>query len=233
VRRAHRPAHTRGALAASCRPCAPMMLARHSKLPMRGAVRCAGRQPLPCWPHTTAASSLRRGLHSSRPCAGVWQLEVERDDGTAVPGLGFGDMLESDNPGVIVLQEWWGITPEIQGQAEKIASQGYRVIVPDLYRGKLGVDAEEASHLMDNLDWAGAIEDIRATANTLDEDGNGRVGVVGFCMGGALSLASGALVDSIDCAISFYGTPDPSLVRCICFPGGTQANARPLQTHHD
>jgi dienelactone hydrolase len=59
------------------------------------------------------------------------------------------------------------------------------------------------------------------------------VGVVGFCMGGALSLASGALVDSIDCAISFYGTPDPSLVRCICFPGGTQANARPLQTHHD
>jgi hypothetical protein len=71
----------------------------------------------------------------------------------------------------------------------------YRVLVPDLYRGKLGVDAEEASHLMTNLDWAGAVQDIGAAADMLAEDGNGSVGVVGFCMGGALSLASAALVD--------------------------------------
>lgn len=57
------------------------------------------------------------------------------------------------------------------------------------------MDAEEASHLMANLDWAGAVEDISAAADQLAADGNGSVGVVGFCMGGALSLASAALVD--------------------------------------
>jgi hypothetical protein len=72
----------------------------------------------------------------------------------------------------------------------------YRVLVPDLYRGKVGVDAEEASHLMTSLDWAGAIQDISAAAEELDTCGNGSVGVVGFCMGGALSLASAALIDN-------------------------------------
>lgn len=117
-------------------------------------------------------------------------------------------MLESSNPGVVVIQEWWGITTEIQLQAQKIADQGYRVIVPDLYRGKLGVDAEEASHLMSNLDWANAVEDISSAADTLAKDGNGSVGCVGFCMGGALSLASLALVEQLDCAASFYGVPE-------------------------
>lgn len=164
------------------------------------------------------------------------RVEWKRADGTKVPGYGFGDMLESKNPGVIVIQgikhtrnshrnsisrhvserllafaEWWGITPEIQLQAQKISDEGYRVLVPDLYRGKLGVDAEEAHHLMENLDWAGAIEDISAAADTLDECGNGSVGVVGFCMGGALSLASAQLVEKIDCAVAFYGTPDAGL----------------------
>ena len=79
------------------------------------------------------AQATSRALHCSRPCAsGVWEVEWERSDGTTVPGLGFGDMLESANPGVIVVQEWWGITPEIQLQAQKIADDGFRVMVPDL-----------------------------------------------------------------------------------------------------
>ncbi len=92
----------------------------------------------------------------------------------------------------------------------------YRVLVPDLYRGKLGVDAEEASHLMTNLDWAGAVQDISAAADLLAEDGNGSVGVVGFCMGGALSLASAALVDQSAQALHATSTLDMLFTACPC-----------------
>jgi carboxymethylenebutenolidase len=53
----------------------------------------------------------------------------------------------ADAPGVVVLQEWWGITDVIKEQAELISKQGFRCLVPDLYKGKIGVDAEEASHV--------------------------------------------------------------------------------------
>lgn len=112
------------------------------------------------------------------------------------------------SPGVIVVQEWWGVTDEIQAQALLIASKGYRAIIPDLYKGKLGVDAEEASHLMNHLDFATAVTEIGDTANFLKEEGSTKVGIVGFCMGGALTLASVAKYnDLFACAAPFYGTP--------------------------
>ena len=58
-------------------------------------------------------------------------------------------------------------------------------VVPDLYRGKIGVDAEEASHLMNNLDWAGAVGDIAAAATHLKAGGSKKVAVMGFCVSGA------------------------------------------------
>ena len=60
-------------------------------------------------------------------------------------------------------------------QAQALALKGYKVVVPDLYRGKLTVEAEEAHHLMTDLDWEGAIKDIRAAAEFLQEDGTGKV----------------------------------------------------------
>ena len=86
------------------------------------------------------------------------------------------------------------------------------------------MDAEEAAHLMDNLDWMGAVEDISSAADTLAADGNGEVAVVGFCMGGALSLASAALVEEIDCAIAFYGIPPSELADMTTL-------AKPVQGH--
>lgn len=115
-------------------------------------------------------------------------MEWKRADGTTVPGYTYGD----SGPGVIVLQEWWGIDDEVKAHAKKISEQGYRTLVPDLYRGKLGVEAEEAQHLMDGLDWPGAVDDIRGAVDHLKP--HGPVGIIGFCMGGALTLASGVLV---------------------------------------
>jgi len=118
-------------------------------------------------------------------------------------------------PGVVVLQEWWGVTEQIQTQAQKIAAQGYRCLVPDLYKGKLGVDAEEASHLMGHLDFPGAVEEIKAAATFLNGEGSKTCGVTGFCMGGALSLAS-AVKNSgeITCVAPFYGIPDKTYFDC-------------------
>merc|ERR1711916_380244 len=108
-----------------------------------------------------------------------------REDGTPVPAFVHGP------PGLIVIQEWWGITEQVKKQARDFgAATGFRTLVPDLYRGELGVNAEEAHHLMDNLDWQGAVADIAAAAKYLKDTGCPTVAVMGFCMGGAPSLRS-------------------------------------------
>lgn len=114
-------------------------------------------------------------------------------------------------PGIVVLQEWWGVDFEIKNHATAIAKNGYRALIPDLYRGKVGLDAAEAHHLMEGLDWQGAVKDIVASVKWLKDNGSPKVGVTGFCMGGALTLASAVLVPGVDAAVAFYGTPDPGL----------------------
>jgi len=125
-----------------------------------------------------------------------------------IPVHVFGDKAK---PGVIVIQEWWGVNEQIKIHAAKIAASGYRVLIPDLYRGKVGLDAEEASHLMGTLDFKNAVEDIRAAAKYLKEEGSEKVGVTGFCMGGALTIASNTLVDDIAAGVCFYGIPPAEL----------------------
>ncbi|KAK6166287.1 hypothetical protein SNE40_023019 [Patella caerulea] len=121
--------------------------------------------------------------------------------------------------GVIVLQEWWGLNQQIQDAAQDLAERGnFTTIVPDLYRGDVATDHEHAGHLMSNLDWQGAVQDIRGCAKHLKEQGCAKVGVIGFCMGGALSLASAALVTEVDASAPFYGIPskdlaDPSSIK--------------------
>lgn len=100
-------------------------------------------------------------------------------------------------------------------QAQRIASQGYRCLVPDLYKGKLGLEAEEANHMMSNLDFPGAVAEIRAAATFLKEEGSGKCGVTGFCMGGALTLATAVVNEGeVACAAPFYGIPDKQYFDC-------------------
>ena len=92
--------------------------------------------------------------HTARSRADTVVMEKITFGDAAVPGYERG---EKTAPAVIVLQEWWGVTKNITAQAERIASEGgYRVLIPDLYKGKLGLNVEEAHHLMSNLDWPAA-----------------------------------------------------------------------------
>jgi carboxymethylenebutenolidase len=121
-----------------------------------------------------------------------------------------------------VFAEWWGLDESIFHQAKKLNSAtGFRVLIPDLYRGKLGVDAEEASHLFSHLDWKGAVADLVAAADYLKKtEGSKKVASLGFCMGGALALAGAVHAEgNIDAAVPFYGTPqdqlaDVSTIKC-------------------
>lgn len=103
------------------------------------------------------------------------------------------------------------MAPWTRAQAQYIADRGFRVLVPDLYRGKLSLEAKEAEHLMGGLDWGGAVEDVRGAMVHLKEEGSKKVGVTGFCMGGALTLASAVLVDGLSAAAPFYGAPPAAL----------------------
>lgn len=128
------------------------------------------------------------------------------------------------SPAVVVLQEWWGVNDIIKEHAHLIAEAGnFRVLIPDLYKGKVGVDAEEASHLMNNLDFKAAVGEMTEAVAYLRSSGSAKVGVCGFCMGGALSFAA-AQHAGVDCAAPFYGIPDPA----ICDPAAIKV---PVQAH--
>ncbi|KAK9226022.1 hypothetical protein WN943_011068 [Citrus x changshan-huyou] len=133
---------------------------------------------------------------------------------------------KEDAPGIVVVQEWWGVDFEIKNHAVKISqlNPGFKALIPDLYRGKVGLDTAEAQHLMSGLDWPGAVKDIHASVNWLKANGSKKVGVTGYCMGGALAIASSVLVPEVDAVVSFYGVPPPELA------DPTQAKA-PVQAH--
>lgn len=123
------------------------------------------------------------------------------------PASGYLMRPAAGKPGVIVLQEWWGLVPHIKDIAGRFAAQGYVALAPDLYHGKSTVDAEEATHLMKGLDWGRATAEIAAAVRHLREvEGCTRVGVVGFCMGGALTVIA-ATQPGVDAYAAFYGFP--------------------------
>lgn len=150
--------------------------------------------------HTIVGACL---LSLMQPCGAL--LELTRVEiNTAMTALIGGS--SKGAPAVIVIQEWWGITAQIKQHASRIAEEGnFRVLIPDIYKGKLGVDAEEAQHLMGNLNFPEAVTEIVDAAAYLKAEGAPQVGVVGFCMGGALTLGSLAASENITCGAPFYG----------------------------
>lgn len=110
-------------------------------------------------------------------------------------------------PGVVVLQEWWGINEQIQAVAQRYAAAGFVAVVPDLYHGKLAKDADEAGALMKALDFGKAVQEIAGAVAYLRERSNGKVAVTGYCMGGALSFASAVNIRGLAAVVPFYGLP--------------------------
>lgn len=131
-----------------------------------------------------------------------------RPDGKSVEGFLVEPTHQINGTGVVLIQEWWGLDKEIKKAAERLANAGYRVLVPDLYRGQLALDANEAEHLMGGLDFGDAAsQDIRGAVQYLKASGSEKVAVAGFCMGGALTILSAVNVPELDATVVWYGYP--------------------------
>ena len=148
-------------------------------------------------------------------------------------------------PGIVVIQEWWGLNDQICGVADRFARAGYNALAPDLYQGRVTAVPDEANHLMEGLDFAGAThQDLRGAAQHLRAQ-SGRVAAIGFCMGGALTIAAAVHVPEVAAAVCFYGIPpkdfaDPVRIRVPfqghfanrddwCTPAAVDALERALQ----
>ena len=115
------------------------------------------------------------------------------------------------HPGVVVIQEWWGLVPHIKDVVERLARAGFVALAPDLYHGQAADEPDEARKLAMALDAQRAVQEIAAAARHLKKMENvapQKVGVVGWCMGGGLSLSTAAQhADLIGAAVAFYGRP--------------------------
>jgi carboxymethylenebutenolidase len=110
-------------------------------------------------------------------------------------------------PGVVVIQEWWGLVPHIEDVAERFAAEGFVALAPDLYHGTMAREPDEAQKQLMALDMARAARDIAGAAaylRGLDETSGTGIGVVGYCMGGALALWSATVSDDVTAAVGFY-----------------------------
>jgi carboxymethylenebutenolidase len=122
----------------------------------------------------------------------------------AVPGHGSEQAGEA--PGVVLIQEWWGLVGHITSVADRLAAAGFVALAPDLYHGRKAREPDEAQKMLMGLAMDQAAKDIGGAAAylaTRDETG-GAVGTVGFCMGGSLALWAGSLSQLITVVVAYY-----------------------------
>ena len=136
-------------------------------------------------------------------------IDFKRPDGSACKGY----LAEAGagKPGIIVIQEWWGLNDQIKGIADRLAAAGYNALAPDLYKGRVTQKPDEANHLMTGLDFVGASDQDIAGAVKHLATSSRKVGVMGFCLGGALTIAAAARVPGVACGVPFYGIPPAQL----------------------
>lgn len=112
------------------------------------------------------------------------------------------------HPGVIVIQEWWGLDAHIKDVAERVAREGFVALAPDLYHGAIASEPDEARKLAMAMNRERAIEDLMGAVRCLQAMpavAPRRIGCMGFCMGGSLTFALAAATPDIAAAAPFYG----------------------------
>lgn len=116
-------------------------------------------------------------------------------------------------PGVVVIQEWWGLQGQIKSVCDRLAQAGFTALAPDLFDGKVVPyhDEAAASAAMNSLDFKAATEEaVRGAVRHLKNRG-AKVGLTGFCMGGAVTVIGAARIPELDAAVCFYGLPPPQV----------------------
>lgn len=124
-------------------------------------------------------------------------------------------------PAILVIQEWWGLVQHIKNMTDRYAERGFVALAPDLYHGDVATEPDHAMTLMHELEIPQASKDLIGAAEFLRShpaNSTGKVGCLGYCMGGGMTLLLASL-GSIAAAAPFYGVlpsgnPDPATIKC-------------------
>ncbi len=126
-------------------------------------------------------------------------------------------------PGVVVIQEWWGLNDNIKDIANRIAAEGYVALAPDLYHGEVAAEPDLAQKLMMSLVQEQAVKDMNGAVSALqarDDVVSDKIGTTGFCMGGGLALLLHMSNSAVKASAPFYGVPMGDLANVSNIQGG-------------
>jgi len=133
---------------------------------------------------------------------------------------------DAQHPGLVLIQEYWGLEPHIKDIAQKLALEGFVTLVPDLYHGKVATEPDDAGKLIMTVvgNMERALGEIQGAINVLKEQSSvepKKVGIIGFCMGGLLTFKIAEISQDIAAAVPFYGVmyqPTPESVANLQAP---------------
>ncbi len=147
------------------------------------------------------------------------QMVEFKSNGGTTPGY-LSTPASGKGPGVIVIQEWWGLNEHIKDIARRYADEGFTAIAPDLYRGKLATNPQEAGEMMQALKIEDGIDTIKNAIDAArDKYGFEHFGITGFCMGGTYSLRAACLLEGLSAAAPFYGdVPEEEVLKSLTVP---------------
>lgn len=135
-------------------------------------------------------------------------ITFKRADGKETGGY-LANAAQGNAPGVVVIQEWWGLQDQIKGICDRLALAGFDALAPDLYKGVVVPyhDTDAANKQMTSLDFMDATDNVvRGAAQFLARNG-GKVGLTGFCLGGAVTVIGSTRIPELAAGVAFYGIP--------------------------
>ena len=146
------------------------------------------------------------------------KLNIETANGPTTAYVARPD--KGDGKAVILIQEWWGLNDHIKDIAGRYADEGFIAIAPDLYRGKLAANPDEASKMMNALAIEDGIDTIKNTVDAASKALNtSHFGITGYCMGGTFALRAACEVEGFSAAAPFYGDiPEEDVLRKLRTP---------------
>ena len=135
-------------------------------------------------------------------------ITFKRPDGKEAKGY-LANAARGNAPGVVVIQEWWGLQDQIKGLCDRFAVAGFDALAPDLYNGVVVPyhDTDAANKEMNSLDFMDATtQTVRGAAQYLARNG-AKVGLTGFCLGGAVTVIGSTRIPELAAGVAFYGIP--------------------------
>ena len=136
-------------------------------------------------------------------------VKFKSKSGTAASGELAAPDGTTKSPAVVLIHEYWGVNEHVKSVAARLADAGFLALAPDLYHGKVATNAAEAKKLVSELDPVSALDEIAGAVGFLAShpQSNGKVAVMGFCLGGAYAFSAACVVPGIAAVVPFYGVP--------------------------